>query len=278
LGRSHRLEREVALAKPARRFRYGDRTNRREPPACAMRDSWYGDGRVFGVPAAGGDRSDNDLTRVHTDAALQRVTARRRPAASSMRATGPASEGGVERALRMILVGDGRAEQREDTIASRLHDVAVVSMNGVDHQLERRIDDRARFSGSRSRSSSVDPLMSANSAGDRLALALERSIARVHNSNGRRCVLGWARARRSGSQRGRRNRRRILILAYSRSRISGIEAVSPLPHCEQNFLPAAFSVPQFVQRIAVPVESAAGQNTLRATRRIACARPRMPAR
>ena len=47
----------------------------------------------------------------------------------------------------MILVRDRRAEQREDAVAGRLHDVAVVAMHRVDHQLERRIDDRARLLG-----------------------------------------------------------------------------------------------------------------------------------
>ncbi len=52
---------------------------------------------------------------------------------------------GVERTLGMILLGGGRTKQGEDTIAGRLHNVAVVMMNGVDHQLKRRINDRARF-------------------------------------------------------------------------------------------------------------------------------------
>jgi hypothetical protein len=44
-------------------------------------------------------------------------------------------------------VRDGRAEQREDSVAGRLHDVAVVAAHRVDHQLQRRINDRARFFG-----------------------------------------------------------------------------------------------------------------------------------
>ena len=45
----------------------------------------------------------------------------------------------------MIFVSHWRAEQSEDAVASRLHDVTVVAAHGVDHQPERRIDDRARF-------------------------------------------------------------------------------------------------------------------------------------
>ena len=47
----------------------------------------------------------------------------------------------------MVLVRDRRAEQREDPVTRGLHDVAVVAMDRVDHQLQRRIDDRARFLG-----------------------------------------------------------------------------------------------------------------------------------
>jgi len=47
----------------------------------------------------------------------------------------------------MIFAGYGGAEQREDTISRRLHDVAVIAPHGVDHQSEYRVDDRARFFG-----------------------------------------------------------------------------------------------------------------------------------
>ena len=38
-----------------------------------------------------------------------------------------------------------RAEQREDAIARGLHDISVVAMHRGDHQLQCRIDDRARL-------------------------------------------------------------------------------------------------------------------------------------
>ena len=47
----------------------------------------------------------------------------------------------------MILVRDRCAKQREDTVASRLHDVAVVAADSVDHQLECGIDNCARLFG-----------------------------------------------------------------------------------------------------------------------------------
>jgi hypothetical protein len=45
----------------------------------------------------------------------------------------------------MVLVRNWRAERREHAVTGRLHDVAVVPANRVDHQLEGRVDDRARF-------------------------------------------------------------------------------------------------------------------------------------
>ena len=45
----------------------------------------------------------------------------------------------------MIFMRDRRAEQRKDSIASGLHDVTVVAMHRVDHQLQRRIDNRPRL-------------------------------------------------------------------------------------------------------------------------------------
>ena len=45
----------------------------------------------------------------------------------------------------MILMRDRRAEQRENSVAGGLHDVTVVAMHRVDHQLQRRIDNRPRL-------------------------------------------------------------------------------------------------------------------------------------
>jgi hypothetical protein len=51
----------------------------------------------------------------------------------------------VGRALWMILVNNRGAEQREIPVADRLHDVTVIAMDGIDHHLERRINNRVRF-------------------------------------------------------------------------------------------------------------------------------------
>ena len=54
-------------------------------------------------------------------------------------------EGSIERALRMVLVSDRRAEQREDAVAGRLHHVALVAAHRLDHDAERRVNDVARL-------------------------------------------------------------------------------------------------------------------------------------
>ena len=41
------------------------------------------------------------------------------------------AEGGVEGALRMVLLGDRCPEQGEDTVACRLRDVALVTVNRI---------------------------------------------------------------------------------------------------------------------------------------------------
>jgi hypothetical protein len=83
-------------------------------------------------------------------------------------------QGCVQRALRMVFVGDGRTEQREDAVSDRWGDVTAISLYHLHHQLQCGIDDGATASsGSRSSINSIEPLMSAKSCGDRLALALE---------------------------------------------------------------------------------------------------------
>jgi hypothetical protein len=72
-------------------------------------------------------------------------------------------ERGVARAHRVILVGERRAEQRHDPVAHHLVDGALVAVHGLHHALEHGIEDLARLLGSRSASSSIEPLRSAKS-------------------------------------------------------------------------------------------------------------------
>ena len=120
---------------------------------------------VLGVQLAGPDTAHDGLASVGADANLDRRIA----GLAQPRRIAPQIvlhlERGEQRAMRMILVRDRRAEQREDSVAGRLHDVAVIAMDRVDHDAQ-ALDRSARApaSGSISSIRSIDPLMSANSA------------------------------------------------------------------------------------------------------------------
>ena len=47
----------------------------------------------------------------------------------------------------MVFMHDRRAEQRENAVAGRLHDVAFVAPHRLNHQLQHRVDDGACFLG-----------------------------------------------------------------------------------------------------------------------------------
>src|ERR1700678_284141 len=73
----------------------------------------------------------------------------------------------------MILVRDRCAEQREDSVTGRLHDVTVVAAGCVDHQLEGRVDDRAGLFGIEVLFEFSGSLDISKQRGDGLALSLE---------------------------------------------------------------------------------------------------------
>ncbi len=105
------------------------------------------DRRVFDLPRAGLERAHHHLAGVDPNPALDRAAAvgdyfRRIPLQLLLH-----PHCGIQRALGMVLMGDRRAEQGEDAIAGRLHHVPVVAMDGVDHQLQRGIDDCPGFLG-----------------------------------------------------------------------------------------------------------------------------------
>jgi hypothetical protein len=66
---------------------------------------------------------------------------------------------GVQSALRMVLVGDRRTEERENAIAGRLHHIAVVARTASLTSLN-AASMIARFFGVRSSIGSIEPLMS----------------------------------------------------------------------------------------------------------------------
>jgi len=80
---------------------------------------------------------------LNADARFKRSLSRRR-AALPVAAQFPLHlQSGIEPALRMVFVCRRCAEQREDAVAGRLHDVAVVALDRVDHDAQRRVDNRA---------------------------------------------------------------------------------------------------------------------------------------
>jgi hypothetical protein len=102
---------------------------------------------VFRMAIAGGDGAHHHLTGVYSDASLKRqLSLHPKPIGVALKLILYA-QSRIQRALRMVFVRDRRAEQREDTIAGGLHDVAVVAMDRVDHQLQRGIDNGARLLG-----------------------------------------------------------------------------------------------------------------------------------
>jgi hypothetical protein len=73
----------------------------------------------------------------------------------------------------MVFVGNGSAEQREDPVAGGLHDVSVVTMRGVDHQFQRRIDHATSVFGIKVLHKLGRALDIGEERGNGLALALE---------------------------------------------------------------------------------------------------------
>ena len=127
---------------------------------------------------AGLNLANHDLAGIHAGPDLdRRASLAAQPVADSAGSPPASRKRRVQRALRMVLVRDRRAEQREDAVAGRLHDMAVIAAHRVDHQLQGRIDDRARFFGIEillkpGRVDDVD-----EQRGDELALAFGTSVA-----------------------------------------------------------------------------------------------------
>ncbi len=103
------------------------------------------DGRVLGMRVVGLDRTDHNFAGVHADTDLQIDSLFRAQLLGEALDLFLHAQSGEHGALRMVLVRDGRTKQRKDAVAGRLHDVAAIPMRRIDHQLERRINDRTRF-------------------------------------------------------------------------------------------------------------------------------------
>src|SRR6516162_8829407 len=103
------------------------------------------DRSIFGLPLAGLNRAHDDLADVGADPDLEIHSLFRAQPFSEAAYIILHPERRIEGALRMIFMRNRRTEQREDTVPGGLHNVAAVMMDGVDHQPERRIDNRTSF-------------------------------------------------------------------------------------------------------------------------------------
>jgi hypothetical protein len=88
---------------------------------------------VLSLSRAGRDRTHHDLAGVYADAPFDRQIpgfAQSRRIAFQFFLD---AQRRIERPLRMVLVRDRRAEQRENPIAGLLHDVTIVPLDRLDH-------------------------------------------------------------------------------------------------------------------------------------------------
>jgi hypothetical protein len=123
-----------------------------EPGAAGRRELLH-PGRQVGGLAHGGvvhpeiaaNRAHHDVARVETDADLHlhalRVAQLLRVAPHGVLHP----EGGIAGTHRMILVRDGRAEERHDAVAHHLVDRALVAVDRFHHAIEHGIEDLTRF-------------------------------------------------------------------------------------------------------------------------------------
>ena len=131
------------------------------------------DWSVLGMPA-NLYRTHYYLARVHADARFDRnLTLCAETLGIAMQLL-LYRERRMQSALRMVFVRDGRAEQRENSVAGRLRNVAAVAMHCRYHELQHRVDDRARLLGIKIAHQLRRSLDVGEQRGDGLALAVDR--------------------------------------------------------------------------------------------------------
>src|SRR5579864_8340064 len=102
----------------------GDRTGRRQRLHPRSEAGRMPNRSVFGMRIAGPDRAHHDLAGINSDASLDGRMSR---LAKFRRVTSHLllyPQRRIQRALRMVLMRDRRAEQGEDAVAGGLHDVS----------------------------------------------------------------------------------------------------------------------------------------------------------
>ena len=98
------------------------------------------DRRVFSVTLASRNRANYHLACVHSNPSLQRQFSLHPQSVRVAFEIPLHPEGSIECTLRVVIMGERSAKQGKDAITRLLHDISVVAMDRVDHQLERGID------------------------------------------------------------------------------------------------------------------------------------------
>src|SRR5208337_628888 len=115
--RAERLERKVTFAEFSGCLARDDRPGACDALQARSEVRRMSDRRVLDLARAGCDRAHHNFAGVYADANLDRCA----PFGLELRAIAPQfllhPQRRVERALRMIFMRDGRAEQREDAVA-----------------------------------------------------------------------------------------------------------------------------------------------------------------
>ncbi len=143
--RAQRLQIEVAGREFLRLLGDDDRSGRRERLHPRRQAHRMPNRRVLGMRVVGANRSHHNFAGIEPDPNLDRRTSLCAQPGRIFRHVLLQPQRRVESALRMILMRDRRTEQRKNPVAGGLHDVPVVAMHRVDHQLQRRIDNRPRL-------------------------------------------------------------------------------------------------------------------------------------
>jgi len=207
-----------------------------------MRDCSCDDRRVLGVSFAGRESNERRPRRCSRQRVLRSAVCQSRANSTSSRFSSSCMRSAAYNARCGWSSCATGAPNARDAIAGALHDVTVIPAHRIDHQLQRRIDNRARFSDR-------DPVQARSildvgeQRRDRLALAFE--IFR-----GRRLVIESANHPISSTapalQALCRTLRKSVCRGLSAPHSDKDSRVPP--QSPQNFLPAGFQFWQFEQR------------------------------
>ncbi len=133
---------------------------------------------------------------------------------------------GVARPHRVVLVGEGRAEQRHDPVAHHLVDGALVAVDGLHHPLEDGIEELARLLGVAVGEQLHRALEVGEEDGDLLALALEGGLRGED-------LLGEVLRRVAGSGSTGRVGGRDPTVRSAQERQNLLPGLISAPHCGQ---------------------------------------------